>query len=116
MKLAADGSLYIGASGQVLWLTQAGFGGTVAGSGNPGYGGDGGPATGAQVGQVRGIALDSSGNFYFTDIYSSGSRVRMAAVNGNIRTIAGTASSGFNGDSQPAASANLSNPDRKSVV
>ena len=110
MKLAADGSLYIGASGQVLRLTQAGFGGSIAGTGKPGYGGDGGPANGAQVGSVYGIALDSSGSFYFTDSFSSGSRVRMATINGTIRTIAGTASHGYNGDGQPAASANLNFP------
>src|ERR1039457_6345563 len=62
MKLAADGSLYIGASGQVLRFTQAGFGGSIAGTGKPGYGGDGGPANGAQVGSVYGIALDSWGS------------------------------------------------------
>ena len=110
MKLAADGSLYIGALGEVLWLTQAGFGGSIAGTGTPGYGGDGGPANNAQVGSVYGIALDSSGNFYITDSYSNGSRVRMATINGTIRTIAGTANHGYNGDGQPAASANLNSP------
>ena len=40
---------------------------TVAGTGDPGYGGDGGPATEALFNQPREIALDQYGNIYVPD-------------------------------------------------
>ena len=40
---------------------------TVAGNGNYGYSGDGGPAVSAQLYAPRGIALDASGNLYVAD-------------------------------------------------
>ena len=40
---------------------------TIAGNGRLGYSGDGGPATGAQLYFPKYLALDSSGNIYFTD-------------------------------------------------
>ena len=40
---------------------------TIAGSGSPGYTGDGGPASAAAIGQPYGLAIDNSNNIYFTD-------------------------------------------------
>ena len=40
---------------------------TIAGNGNPGFGGDGGTATGAQLYQPAGLAIDSSNNLYIAD-------------------------------------------------
>lgn len=40
---------------------------TIAGNGSPGYSGDSGPATSAQVMFPRGIVVGSSGNVYFSD-------------------------------------------------
>jgi len=40
---------------------------TVAGDGEEGGFGDGGPATSAELEGVFGVALDSSGNLYFAD-------------------------------------------------
>ncbi|HZT29866.1 MAG TPA: Ig-like domain-containing protein [Bryobacteraceae bacterium] len=50
---------------------------TVAGSGEPGYGGDGGPALSALIDPYR-LALDSAGNLYLAEYYND--RVRKLAV------------------------------------
>jgi sugar lactone lactonase YvrE len=70
---------------------------TVAGTGVPGYSGDGGQATSAQLGKIAGIALDSAGNIYIGDVDNNRIR-RVDATTGIIQTIAGP-----NGVSQPGA-------------
>ena len=58
----------------------------VAGNGTPGYSGDNGPATSAQLLLPVGIAVDSAGNLYIAD--TGDSRVRKVS-NGVITTVAG---------------------------
>jgi sugar lactone lactonase YvrE len=81
---------------------------TVAGTGSPGYSGDGGAATNANLFSPLGVALDATGNLYIAD--SRNNRVRKVDTNGLITTVAGTNSPGYSGDGGPAASANLNNP------
>ncbi len=82
---------------------------TIAGTGTASYSGDNGPATSAAVNLPHGIALDSSGNVYFSDI--SNQRVRKITVStGIITTYAGTGSGTYNGDGVAATSASLFNP------
>ena len=74
---------------------------TVAGNGTPGYSGDNGPATHAQLGNVDGTAVDAAGNLYIAD---GKTRVRKV-VNGTIITVAGNGTTGSAGDNGPATSA-----------
>jgi len=60
---------------------------TVAGNGNIGYTGDGGPATSATLGSANGIVVDKAGNIYFTD--SIFSVIRKVNTKGIISTFAG---------------------------
>ncbi|HTB19574.1 MAG TPA: IPT/TIG domain-containing protein, partial [Bryobacteraceae bacterium] len=78
---------------------------TVAGGDNSG---DGGPALAAALSQPEGIAVDRTGNVYFSDAATN--RVRKIALDGSIQTVAGTGVAGFAGDGGPAAAALLNQP------
>ena len=56
-----------GLSDQVLHIDAAGKVRLLAGTGSPGFSGDGGPATSAQLNDPRAIAVDSRGNAYIAD-------------------------------------------------
>ncbi len=81
---------------------------TYAGDGSLAYGGDGGPATAAQLYFPWGIISDSAGNIYFSDQYNN--CVRKISTAGIITTIAGTSTAGFSGDGGPATAAMLQRP------
>ncbi len=81
---------------------------TVAGTGEPGYSGDGGPATEAMLNEPYGLAIDEAGNLYVSD--SSGARIRMVDRGGVITTVAGTGEPGYSGDGGPATRAMLNEP------
>jgi len=76
---------------------------TIAGTGTPGFSGDGGPAIDAKVWGPFGITNDNEGNIYFTNIY----RIRKIDTNGIITTIAGDGTPGYSGDGGPATSAKV---------
>jgi sugar lactone lactonase YvrE len=85
-----------------------------AGNGTPGFSGDGGPATAAQLSAAfLGMAVDSAGNLFLLD--SNNYRVRKVSPDGIITTVAGSGPvapepGAFSGDGGPATSARLSNP------
>lgn len=80
---------------------------TIAGTGSTGIGGDGGPATAAQLNKPYGIAFNSSGEMYLTCPWGHG--VRKISTSGVITTLAGLGSSiAYNGE--PATSAYLIRP------
>ncbi len=87
---------------------------TVAGVGEIGYSGDGGPATRARIGAVNAIRFDGQGNMYLVD--SSNHAVRKVATDGIITTIAGTGEAGFSADRTPAVEAQLNNPNGIAVT
>ncbi len=82
---------------------------TFAGNGTTGYSGDGGAATGAEFDDPYGVAVDSSGNVFISDL--SNGVVRKVTTDNKINTIAGTNSYiGYNGDGTAATSAGLYRP------
>jgi hypothetical protein len=82
---------------------------TVAGTGRPGYSGDGGPATQAQLNSPYGIALDTANNLHIVDRLNSCIRM-VEATTGIIRTTVGTGQPGYSGDDGPAQRAQLQEP------
>lgn len=61
---------------------------TIAGIGEPGFGGDGGPASEAQLSQPRGMALDAAGHLFFSEVGNRRIR-RIDAGTGIITTVVG---------------------------
>jgi sugar lactone lactonase YvrE len=59
---------------------------TIAGTGVPGFGGDGGPASAARLQRPLGLALDGAGTLYVAD--SGNMRVRAINRQGRISTVA----------------------------
>ena len=80
---------------------------TFAGTGTPGFGGDGGAPASAQLNNPQGLAVDSAGNLYIADTQNH--RVRKVS-GGTISTVAGSGTSGFAGDGGAATSAQLNAP------
>jgi sugar lactone lactonase YvrE len=97
----ADGQvvLRLDATSSVLTL--------VAGNGTPGFSGDNGPATNAQLSYPCGVAVDSAGNLYIAEYINN--RIRKVS-NGVITTVAGNGTLGYSGDNGPATNAQLSYP------
>ena len=78
-----------------------------AGTGGPGFGGDGEAATAAELYGPAGLAVDDEGNVYI----ATDNRVRRVdAKTGIIETIAGTGTPGYKGDGESATDANLKVP------
>lgn len=84
---------------------------TFAGTGQGGFGGDGGAATLAQLSFPEGVMVASNGDVYFADVGNH--RVRRIDVKtGVITTVAGTGEKGFSGDGGLATAARLWSPGR----
>lgn len=81
---------------------------TLAGTGEKGYDGDGGPATQAHLNGPFGIVRGPDGALYVCDTLNHA--IRRVAANGTITTVAGTGKSGYSGDGGPAVKAELFEP------
>ncbi len=87
---------------------QPGYIYTIAGTGVPGYSGDGGPATDAKLHRLQGIVTDDAGNIYVSD--ANHNVIRKVNAAGIISTIAGTDTMGYAGDGNPATTARMKVP------
>jgi uncharacterized protein YjdB len=107
IALDAAGNVYIADYNQhrIRKVTPSGIITTIAGTGVAGYNGSGMPATMAQLYSPAGVAVDTAGNIYFSEL--NGGRVRKILPTGMMYTIAGTGSYTYNGDGIPATAANF---------
>ena len=118
----AAGGFYIGNYGyycsgctgaRIRRINSSGIISTCAGTGTPGYSGDGGPATAAQIGGSttttyytgNSLATDAAGNLYLTDFGNY--RIRKVNTSGIISTIGGIGIPGYTGDGGPATAAEV---------
>jgi sugar lactone lactonase YvrE len=81
---------------------------TVAGTGNPGYSGDGGPATSATLWYPSGVGFDDAGNLYISD--NTNARVRRVDSNGVITSVIGNGRTRYSGDGGQANRAEMGVP------
>ena len=82
---------------------------TVAGTGEKGLSGNGGPAVRAQVGEPYGISHGPDGALYVCEIASHVIR-RVDGKTGKVSTVAGSGKQGYAGDGGPAKDALLNEP------
>src|SRR5206468_1646497 len=112
VALDPAGNLYIADQGnsRIRKVTPGGTISTYAGTDTPGFSGDGGPATAAQLNVPVGVAVDPAGNLYIAD--SGSTRIGNVGPGGTISTYAGGGGGtpGFLGDGGPATAAYLNNP------
>ncbi len=89
--------------------TQTGVITTIAGTGELGYSGDGGPATEATLNQPYALDIAAGGDIYIVDRLNAVMR-KIDAATGLISTVAGTGEPGSSGDGGPATQAQLREP------
>ena len=118
VAVAPNGDVYIADSFNHLirrLRAEDGFLELVAGTGNQGTSGDGGPASRAEIGTPMGLTVASDGDVIFAD--DAENRVRR--IDGETRvitTIAGNGERGFSGDGGPAVDASLAGPSDVAVT
>jgi hypothetical protein len=98
LAVALDGSLLIADQGtyQIKQRSADGALRVVAGTGTPGYSGDGGPATSAEIGWPADLEMAPDGTIYFTDFVGdvSTSRLRAIRPDGTIITVSDVVGAG----------------------
>lgn len=105
----AAGTIFVAdQSNQRIRRVAGGVISTLAGNGNPAYGGDGGSAAAAALYQPLGVCPGPGGSVYIAD--TSNFRIRLVSAGGVISTVAGTGTAGFSGDGAVATNAQLFGP------
>jgi len=127
LLIADDGRIRVVAASTGTFYGQAMTAGniyTIAGNGNGGYSGDGGPATQASLDDVDAVTVDHAGNVIISGEVNDTIRVvavktgrfyGKAMTKGDIYTVAGDGVSGFSGDGGPATKAHLAEPGQVAV-
>ncbi|WP_256788693.1 serine/threonine-protein kinase [Frankia sp. AvcI1] len=110
ITMTDDGTLYFVdlTSETIQKVTPDGIISTIAGTGEAGYTGDGGPARSAKLNKPS-LAIGPDGETFYIADYNN-NRVRKIDPNGIITTIAGTGTEGSGGDGGPATAAQFKNP------
>ncbi|MGP8217623.1 MAG: T9SS type A sorting domain-containing protein [Bacteroidia bacterium] len=110
VKVDASGNIYIGDyyNNCIRKVNTSGIISTVVGNGIPGYSGDGGQATAAEIDRPHDIAIDASGDLYIVDVNNS--CIRKVNTSGIISTFAGNGIGGYSGDGGQATAAELDVP------
>jgi RHS repeat-associated protein len=105
-----DGTLYIAdkANNRIRKVSPQGVITTLAGTGSPGYSGDGSSALHAELNNPSSVAVCAHGIVYVSD--SGNHAVRKITPDGIIHTVAGTGTAGYSGDAGPAVLAQLDSP------
>ena len=107
----ASGNIYVAVTfGDVVReISPPGVITDIAGTDNPTFVGDNGPAIDAQLSSPEAVTVDGLGNVYVADFFNS--RVRKITRRGLITTVAGNGTAGLSGDGGPATNAQLNGPD-----
>jgi sugar lactone lactonase YvrE len=110
LAVAPDGSVFLsdGFNHSVYRIDPDGRVERVAGTGSPGFSGDGGIASDAKLFRPADIRLNRTGNLFIADVRNH--RVRKVDPSGRITTVAGTGEPGFAPDGTPASRAQLNTP------
>jgi DNA-binding CsgD family transcriptional regulator/sugar lactone lactonase YvrE len=111
LAVRSDGSIFIAdtSNNRIRRVDPQGIITTVAGTGDPGFAGDGGPATDAELNGPAGVAIGFGGRVLIAD--TGNNRIRELSSSGVITTIAGTGDVGYLGDGGPATSAEFDAPE-----
>ena len=105
----AAGNFYFASFSSIFRVDRAGVLTHLAGTGVPGYSGDHGLASNAQLMSPYGMAIDGAGNVFISDWAAH--TVRRISTDGTINTVAGTGTAGYSGDGKAAALAQLNRPE-----
>ncbi len=101
------GNIYIADDGnaRLRKIDKLGMISTIAGTGSPGYTGDGGASSAAKLYNISDVVVDTTGNIFFVDPFEN--CVRKINTSRVITTFAGGGAVGFSGDGGPASMAKL---------
>jgi len=110
IAIDADDNIYIADTGNhvIRMIDNEGMIFTIAGNGQAGYDGDGGPAAAASFNNPSDVAIGPNGIIYVADTQNHA--IRRIWPSGIVDTVAGDGNRGFGGDGGPAHQAQLDRP------